>query len=124
MESERKRNTHNLWGSINGQSIRGRVGLTLKLDKLLGPLMTFEVIPIEMKYLRIHIIFYQNRFINECVMKNFLKFSEGQTERQSFFVSCRRTYILNYLHSRESFCVPLFFSIVSVSLQEKRGIEK
>ena len=32
MESERKRNTHNSWGSINGPSIRGRVGLTLKLD--------------------------------------------------------------------------------------------
>ena len=26
MESERKRNTHNLWGSINGPSIRGRKG--------------------------------------------------------------------------------------------------
>jgi hypothetical protein len=44
MESERKRNTHNLWGSINGPSIRGRVGLTLKLDALLGPSMTFEVV--------------------------------------------------------------------------------
>ena len=42
MESERKRNTHNSWGSINGPSIR--VGLTLKLDELLGPSMTFEVI--------------------------------------------------------------------------------
>ena len=44
MESERKRNTHNSWGSINGPSIRGRVGLTLKLDELLGPSMTFEVV--------------------------------------------------------------------------------
>jgi hypothetical protein len=82
MESERKRNTHNSWGSINGPSIRGRVGLTLKLDELLGPSMTFGVILIKMKYLRIHnihIIFYQNQFINECVRKNFLKFSEGQT---------------------------------------------
>ena len=43
MESERKRNTHT-WGSINGQSIRGMVGLTLKLDELLGPSMTLEVI--------------------------------------------------------------------------------
>ena len=37
--------------------------------------MTFEVILIKMKYLRIHnisihIIFCQNRFINECVRKN------------------------------------------------------
>ena len=76
MESEKKRNTHNSWGSINGPSIRGRVGLTLKLDELLGP---SKVILIKMKYLRIHnisipIIFYQNRFINECVRKNFLKF--------------------------------------------------
>ena len=54
MESERKRNIHNSWGSINGQSIRGRVSLTLKLDQLLGPSMTFEVILIKMKYLRIH----------------------------------------------------------------------
>ena len=82
---EKERNTHNSWGSINGPSIRGRVGLTLKLDELLGPSMTFEVILIKMKYLLIHnisvhiISFYQNRFINECVRKNFLKFSEGQT---------------------------------------------
>ena len=83
MESERKRNTHNSWGSINGPSIRGRIGLPLKLDELLGPSMTFEVILIKIKYLRIHNIsihiIYQNRFINECVRKNFLKFSEGQT---------------------------------------------
>ena len=62
MESERKRNTHNSWGT---QSISGRVGLTVKLDELLGPSITFEVILIKMKYLRIHnisihIIFYQN----------------------------------------------------------------
>ena len=65
-------------------SIVGRVGLTIKLDELLGPSMTFEVILIKMKYLHIHnisihIIFYQNQFINECVGKNFIKFSEGQT---------------------------------------------
>ena len=35
------------------------------------------------KYLRIHansfhIIFYQNQFINECIMKNILKFQERQ----------------------------------------------
>ena len=78
IENEMERNTHNSWGSNNGPSIRGRVGLTLKLDDILGPSMTFEVILIKMKYLCIHIIFYQNRFINECVRKNFLKFSEGQ----------------------------------------------
>ena len=77
MESERKRNTHNSWGSINGPFIRGRVGLTLKLDELLGPSMTFEVVLIKMKYLRIHNInihkiFYQNRFINGCVRRIFL----------------------------------------------------
>ena len=38
----------------------------------------------KIKYLRIHNIsihinFYQNLFINQCVRKNFLKFSEGQT---------------------------------------------
>ena len=31
-------------GSIDGPSNRGRVGLTLKLDELLWPSMTFEVI--------------------------------------------------------------------------------
>ena len=44
MESERKNNTHNLWGSFNGPSIRGRVRLALKLDELLGPSMAFEVV--------------------------------------------------------------------------------
>ena len=48
MESERKRNTQNSWGCINGPSIGGRVGLRLKLDELLGPSMTFEVILIKM----------------------------------------------------------------------------
>ena len=70
-----------IWeGSIKGPSKRGRVGLTLKLYELLWPSMTFEVILIEVKYLRIHIIsihinFHQNWFINECVRKNFLKIS-------------------------------------------------
>ena len=53
--------------------------------------MTFEVILITVKYLRIHntsihINFHQNRFINKCVMKNFLKFSyrrkDVKTERR------------------------------------------
>ena len=40
-----------------------------------------------MKYLRIHNIcirinFHKNRFINECVKKNILKFSKRQTERR------------------------------------------
>ena len=39
-DGEWERNTHNSWGA----SIRGRVGLTLKLDEHLGPLMTFEVV--------------------------------------------------------------------------------
>ena len=50
--------------------ILGRVGLTLKLDELLRLPMTFEVIHMHMKYLRIHNInIYQNRFINEYVRK-------------------------------------------------------
>ena len=50
--------------------ILGRVGLTLKLDELLRLPMTFEVILMHMKYLRIHnISIYQNRFINEYVRK-------------------------------------------------------
>ena len=43
-EMKSERNTHNSWGSFNGPSIRGRVGLTLKLDEHLGPSMTFEVV--------------------------------------------------------------------------------
>ena len=58
-----------------------------------------------MKYLRIHnigihIIVYQNRFINESVRKNFLKFLERQTERRSFFARCRKTHFLNKKSSR------------------------
>ena len=45
-----------------------------------------------------HINFYQNRFINKSVRKNFLKFSERQIERRSFVVRCRRTYVLNNLN--------------------------
>ena len=47
MESDRERNTHKSCGSINGPSIRGRVGLTLNLDEHLGPSMTFEVVLIK-----------------------------------------------------------------------------
>ena len=47
-----------------------------------------------MKYLHIHnvsihINFYQNRFINECVMKTFLKFPYRR--KDGVFVRCRRT---------------------------------
>ena len=47
--------------------------------------MTGEAILIKMKYLRIyniiiHINFYQNRFINESVRKNFLKFTERRKD--------------------------------------------
>ena len=106
MESERY--TQFGEGRINGPSNRGRVWLTVKFNELLWPSMTFEVILIEIKYLRIHNIgihinFYQNRFINESVRKIFLKFSkrqterrkDGKTERLSFFVRCKRTYVLN-----------------------------
>ena len=80
-----------------------------KTDGLLWPSMTFKVIFIKIKYLRIHNIsihinFYQNRLINECVRKNFLKFSERQTKRRSFFVRCRRTYVLNNLLEPQFIC--------------------
>ena len=47
--------------------------------------MTFEIILILIKYLRIynisiHINFYQNGFINECLRKNFLKFAERRKD--------------------------------------------
>ena len=48
--------------------------------------MTVEVILNYFKYFHNvsnHIFFYQNRFINVFVRKNFLKFSESQTERQT-----------------------------------------
>ena len=65
---ERKRYTKFEGGSINEPSIRGRVGLTLKLDELLWPSMTIEVIHIQIKYLHIHNIsihinFYQNKWM-------------------------------------------------------------
>ena len=101
--------------SINGPSNRGRVVLTIKLNELLWPSMTFEVILIKMKYLclhniSIHINLYQNWFINECARKIKAKILEshsfGVSEFQSFtvsqfqsfrvfFVRCRRTYVLN-----------------------------
>ena len=48
---------------INGPSIRGRVGLTLKSDKLLSPSMTFEVKLLKQKFLRIHNIGIHINFI-------------------------------------------------------------
>ena len=57
----------------------------------------------------IHINFYQNRFINECVRKNFLKFSWRQTERRkdvkTYFVRCRRTCVLNNNINTFQLCV-------------------
>ena len=44
-EWKMKREIYTIWeGSINRPSIRGRVGLTIKLDELLWPSMTFKVI--------------------------------------------------------------------------------
>ena len=62
--------------------------------------MTSEVILNPIKYLRIqnvsiHIIFYQNRFINKCFRKNFLKFHKKKDGKTDFFVICRRTYVQN-----------------------------
>ena len=53
-DGEWKKSTQFGEESINGPSNRGRVGLMLKLDERLWPSMTFEVILIKMKYLRIH----------------------------------------------------------------------
>ena len=83
-----------------------------------------------MKYLRIynisiHINFYQNRFINESVRKNFLKFSERQTERRKdgvFFVSCRRTYVLNNQTEFSTKVVKLRFKpLISITKRCKRN---
>jgi hypothetical protein len=61
-----------------------------------------------MKYLRIHNIgihinFYQNRFINECVRMNFLKFSyrrkDVRTERRSFLWDVEELTFLNVLNN-------------------------
>ena len=53
-EKDRERSTQFGEWSINGPSNRVRVKLMLKLDELLKPSMTFGVILIQMKYLRIH----------------------------------------------------------------------
>ena len=50
-----------------------------------------------MKYLRIyntgiHIKFYQNRFLNERVRKNFLNFPERVTERRKDVKTERRSF--------------------------------
>ena len=61
---------------------------------------------LKMKYLPIHIIsininFYQNRFINEYVRNNFLRFPERQKDRRKdvIVVRCRRTYVRNRMYS-------------------------
>ena len=88
---------NHIWGHTYSNNIfayslmnaLGMVGLTLKLDKLVWPTMTFEVLLISIKYLRIHnvsihINFYQNQFINKCVRKkkkvgqNWMKFCDLQ----------------------------------------------
>ena len=61
------------------------------------PSMTFEAILNQMKYLRIHnvcihIILYQNQFINESAMRIF---SNSCNFVNTDFLRCRRTYILN-----------------------------
>ena len=47
-------------------------------------------------HISIHRKLDQNRFINECVRKKELKFRSFRVSK--FFVSCRRTYILNSLY--------------------------
>ena len=68
--------------------------------------MTVEVILNPMKYLRIHkatihINNYQNRFINECVRTNFLKYPERQTDRRKDGVISRSSYVLNSINNVE-----------------------
>ena len=104
-----KREINTIWeGSINGPSIMGRVGLTLKLDKLLWPSMTFEVILLKMKYLRIHnfgihINFYQNRFINELTF--LITFLIRSTYRHMNFILKWKPFIIILDHhlSRNNF---------------------
>ena len=83
MESERKDrervSTQVEGGSFNGPYNRGRVGLTLNLYELLWPSMTFEVILMRLYNVNIHIIFYQNRFLNECARKIKAKIPESQS---------------------------------------------
>ena len=65
-----------------------------------------------MKYLHIHnnnfhINFYQNQFINECVMKNFLKFPE----RQMTFCDLQwslRSYLFNPLVTSRLYMPEIF----------------
>ena len=57
--------------------------------------MTFETILIKLKYLRIHNIairiHFHQKFKNECVWKNFLKFSYRRKDvKEFFFERCRR----------------------------------
>ena len=71
-----------------------------KTDDIFLPLMTFEVILIKIKYLRIHnvsihINFYQNRFINEYVKKNFLKFPERQMTFEVILIEMKYLRIYN-----------------------------
>ena len=54
----------------------------------------------KMKYLlirniSIHTIFYQIRFINECVREEFSYIPVKRDKNTEFFVRCRRTYVLN-----------------------------
>ena len=68
--------------------------------------MTFKVILIQIKYLRIynisiHINFYQNRFINESVRKNFLKFSERRVRRKDMEFQLTANSIINPLQFRD-----------------------
>ena len=66
---ERERSTQVGGGSIKGPSNRGRVRLMLKLDELLWPLMTFEVILIKMKYLRLYNVSIHIIFLSKSVHK-------------------------------------------------------
>ena len=51
----REKEIHTICGEASTDHPLGeRVGLTLKLDEILGPSMTLEVILIKLKYLRIH----------------------------------------------------------------------
>ena len=59
--------------------------------------MTVEVILNKIKYLlihnvSIHIIFYRNKLINECVRKIFFRFPERQTKRRKDVKTKRRFF--------------------------------
>ena len=84
--------------------------------------MTFEVILHLIKNVRllnvsIHRNFYQNRFINECAKKKKKKKKAKIPEFHSYFVRCRRTYVIN--NKRELYTMHNLFIVTKVLVHLK-----